>query len=179
MISVTRKSTCGYKFPFLRVEDLLLFAGVQPGGEGGGKPGISALKVQVEVAAGTVREIPFTKLAAELSLQNSHLAVQTANLGIFGGTVSGSGTVELASADGPAYQAKYRLERVDAAQLLKAAGSDQSVTGLLTAAGEVTTRGSSPAELKKSAAVTARLHLQDGTIRNPGKTGEKIPYSVM
>jgi hypothetical protein len=164
--------------PFLRVEDLQLFAGLQPTGEGGGKPGISALKAQVEVAAGTVREIPFTKLAAELTLKNSHLAVQTASLGIFGGTVSGSGTAELDSANGPAYQAKYRLERVDAAQFLKAAGSDQSVTGLLTAAGEVTLQGKSPAELKTSAAATARLHLQDGAINSPGKTGEKIPYSV-
>ena len=155
-----------------------MFAGLQPAGESGGKPGNSALKVQIEADAGTFREIPFTKLAADLSLQNSHLDVQTVSLGIFGGTVSGSGTAELDSAGGPAYQAKYRLERVDAAQLLKAAGSEPSVTGLLTAAGEVTMRGSSAAELKKSAAVTTRLHLQDGVINNPGKTGEKIPYSV-
>jgi len=171
------KITLRVNFPFLRAEDLLLFAGLQPPSGSSEKPGTVALKLQVAAAAGTVREIPFTRLAAELSLQNSRLDIQTAGLGILGGSVVGSGRAELDAVNGPAYQLQYRLDRIDAAQFLKVSGYEQSVTGQLTAAGAVTMQGSSPAELGKSVALTARLHLQDGVINSPAVPGEKIRYS--
>ncbi len=178
----TPKISLRVGFPFLRAEDLLLFAGLQPAGGSSGKPGSIALQLQVAAAAGTVREIPFAGLAAELSLQNSRLDIQSVSLGILGGTVSGSGTAELDSIGGPAYQAQYRLDHVDAAHLLKVAGVGQSVTGELTAAGELTARGNTPEELKKSARVTADLELNSGRLVIAAAAGEgkgrEVPFKA-
>jgi len=171
------KITLRASFPFLRAEDLLLFSGLQPASGSPGKPGTIALKLQVAADAGTVREIPFTRLTAELSSQGNQLGIQAVSLGILGGSVSANGRIELDSAGGPAYQAEYRLDQVDAGQFLQAVGGEQSVTGKLSATGAVSVRGSSPAELRKSIALSAKLHLQDGVINSPVVPGEKIPYS--
>jgi uncharacterized protein involved in outer membrane biogenesis len=166
-------------FPFLRVEDLQALTGLKPPGGDADKTGDVALKIRVTAEAGSVREMPFAKLDTELSVNNSRLAVQALSVDVFGGTVSGSGTVDPGSGGVPSYQAQYRLVRVDAAQLSKAAGVERAISGKLTAEGELKVQGKDRADLKKSAVVTAKVHLQDGLLSNPKEMGEKIPYRVL
>jgi len=166
-------------FPYLWMEDMEALAGLKRAGKAEGQPQDFTLQAEVSAAAGSFREIPFEHLAASLSVQKGEMAIKSLGVGLFGGTVSASGRADFAGNGGAQYQAQYRLDRVDAAQLLIVAGVGPSVTGQLTAAGEVTMRGDNPAELKKSAAVAVHLHLHDGSINNPGKTGEKIPYSII
>jgi uncharacterized protein involved in outer membrane biogenesis len=142
-----------------------------------------ALTARVTSPTGSFRDIPFENLDSDLSLENSRLAIQALKVNLFGGTVAGSGRVDFAAAGGPQYQAAYRLDRVDAAQLFTAAGRGEKISGRLTAEGELTARGSSRDDLRKNARVTANLHLQDGKLYRSGPAtgdaGVTIPWSAL
>jgi len=167
-------------FPFLRVEDFEALGGLKYAGADREKAGELSLKLGVTAAAGSVRGISFAKLDSKVLLKGDQLAVTALSVTAFGGTVSGSGTVELNSSGGPFYQARYRLERVDAAQLSKVAGVERSITGLLTADGDLKMQGSNPEVLKRSVSGTVRrLRLQDGLLPNPVGSGDAIPCDVL
>ncbi|HEY6008117.1 MAG TPA: AsmA-like C-terminal domain-containing protein, partial [Geobacteraceae bacterium] len=131
-----------------------------------------------EASAGT--RIPCGVLDAHLTLKDEVLAVQGLNAEIFGGTVSGNGWVDFTAKGGPAYQAHYRLDRVDAARLLREAGIQQQLTGLLAAEGEVTFRGNTREELKNTAQGDATILLTEGVFRLPAtaelKTAHEFPF---
>jgi hypothetical protein len=170
------KITLSANFPFLRVEDMAPLTRLKRAGRDKALPHVMALKARVTSEAGNVRDIPFEKLDTELSLENNRLVVQTLNVGVFGGSVSGSGQADTAAKG--VYQARYRLDHVDAAELLRAAGIKGYITGLLAAEGELTARGDNQEELKKTASGYAKIHLREGGLYRwtPWAQGENTLY---
>ncbi len=177
------KITLSANFPFFRVEDMAPLTQLKRAGHDKALPHVMALKARVTAEAGTVRDIPIEKLDTELSLENNRLVVQTLNVGVFGGSVSGSGQADAAAAGGPVYQARYRLNHVDAVELLRAAGIKGYITGLLAAEGELTARGNNREELKKTASGSAEIHLREGglyaLLDTRGGAGVNIPYTAL
>jgi uncharacterized protein involved in outer membrane biogenesis len=176
------KIALNVSFPFLRVEDMTPLTRLKHAG-GDKVLRIRALKVRVTTRVGTVRQIPFEKLDTELSLENSRLVVETMRVGIFDGSVSGNGQADFSAAVGPTYDASYRLNHIDAAKLLRAAGVKGYITGLLSAKGELTVRGNSADEWKKNARVSAQIELNNGMIRpamHAGSgTARAIPFEKL
>ena len=134
-------------FPQLRVEELVPLTGLKRAGTEG-EPRDISLRARVTSAAGSFRDIPFKLLDTEFSLEKNLLDVQAFRAGMFGGTVSGSGKADFATHDGPAYQANYRLEQVDATRLMGAAGVTGYLAGTMNATGELTAQGVTTEELK-------------------------------
>jgi hypothetical protein len=124
-----------------------------------------------------VGEAPFHQFSSELSLENNRLDLKSLNVGILGGAVAGSGQVDFAAAGEPAYQARYRLDRLDAARLLGAAGVREYLAGLLSGVGELTARGGNPDELKKGARGSANIEVREGTVRTYGTAGQEAVAS--
>jgi uncharacterized protein YhdP len=109
-------------------------------------------------------KIPVSVLDANLSFTRGAISVQGLNAGVFGGTVSGSGTLDPGFAGGPLYQARYRLERVDAEQLSRVTVVKLGITGQLSANGDLTMQGSSPDGLRKTARGSADIELNNGAV---------------
>jgi uncharacterized protein involved in outer membrane biogenesis len=174
------KVTLRADFPYLVVEDLAPLTQLRRSGEDEEHPRSIVLKAHVTSAAGRARDIPFEHLDTELSLDNDQLAVQALRVGVFGGTVSGSGKADFAPDGGPMYQAHYRLAHVDAAKLMRAAGGQEYFTGTLAAEGELAARGSGWEQLKNYGRGLAEIELSDGTIHLPagGGTG-RIPFKSL
>jgi len=153
-------------FPQLRLEELLPMAGLQrAGGEGQSRE--ITLRASVTATAGSGRDIPFKQLETELTLEKNRLVIPMFRVGMFNGTIAGSGKADFAANGGPTYEASYGLDHVDAAQFLKAAGAKPYISGLLQATGVLTARGSTPAELKAAVQGSAEILLTDGVLKIP------------
>ena len=170
-------------FPFLKAEDMAFLSGLRRKDTDPGHPPPIALQARVSAASGTVGETHFSRLAAEFSLDNSRLVLPALNVGILGGTLAGSGQVAFTAAGGPVYEARYRLDRLDAARLLGAAGVREYLDGLLSGEGELTARGGNRDELKKSACGSANIEVREGTVRTYGAAGQEavasFPFSSL
>ncbi len=154
-------------FPYLRVEDLAPLTRLKRAGDDEEHPQEITLKAQVTSAAGSVRDIPFKQLDTELSLEHKRLEVHSLSVGVFGGSVSGSGGADFAADGGPMYQVRYRMNHVDVAQLLGAAGVKRQITGQLAAEGELTSQGINREDLYNTAQGYAEITLTDGIYRFP------------
>jgi uncharacterized protein involved in outer membrane biogenesis len=127
-------------------------------------------QAELKRAAGGV---PCSRLDATLALDQGSITVADVKASIFGGSVTGSGRFDFATDAEKKYQAHYRLERVDAAQLQRVAGVPEYLTGKMTAEGELTAAGNSPAALKNTATVATELDVSEGVAR----VGEsRIPF---
>ncbi|HEY5974381.1 MAG TPA: AsmA-like C-terminal domain-containing protein, partial [Geobacteraceae bacterium] len=108
------------------------------------------------------------------------VTVQSLQVKAWGGSVAGSGQVDLTAADGPLYRAHFRLDQIDVAQLQQAAGTGRIVTGALAADGEISAQGKTGIELLRSATWQAELVLADGVLFIPAGSdlnkAREIPY---
>jgi len=151
-------------FPVLRVEDLLPLTRLTLGDKTTDQPGVDIIKARVSIGSGAVRNFTFKQFRTDLSLEKNQLAVHSVNVGIFGGTVSGSGHADFSMNGEPRYEARYRLAHVVADEFLQTAGLQRMTTGKLSGEGEMTARGDSLEALKASATLSGELTLEDGLI---------------
>jgi len=169
-------------FPFLRVEDLVFLGRITPAGDAAAAPSLSPVVTALVTSdAGTLGDISFSKLHADLSLENSRLLVSALRAGVFGGAVSGAGAADFGAAKEPGFQAHYLIDQIDAAQLVRAAGGRGGLlAGLLTAEGKVAARGKDREGLYTSAQGTAKLEIRKGTFRpapdREGGAGYLLPF---
>ena len=146
--------------PHLELSDLLpLFA---PSTGGGNR---LTLKAHLTAAEGKVQEVPFQRLRCQLLLEDRVLTLQPLDFSSFDGEVSGKVRVDF-SQGAPRYQTSCSLQRVSAERLLHAMGVEkQQLTGTLSLQGELSARGESGADWRKSAAGSVRLRVEHGSIR--------------
>jgi len=147
--------------PHLVLEDLTsLFAG-QAGA--GGAP--FTLKARLTAAEGMAREIPFQRLKCVVMLEDNILYLQPVDFSCLEGEVTGKARMDFGSAP-PRYQTNFNLQRISAERLLLALGvKKQMVIGALSLQGELSVKGESSAEFKKSALGALKLRVEHGNIR--------------
>ena len=170
-------------FPYLRGEDIVPLSRLRrAGGDQERAEGI-VLTARVTSAAGSMRDIPFENLDTELYLDNDRLDVRSLRVGVFSGSVSGSGAADFAADGGPTYWARYHLDHIDTARLVRATGAKPHLTGSLSADGALAARGKTWEELKRTIHVTAGLHMREGEIIAFPSANENeavhIPYNVL
>jgi uncharacterized protein involved in outer membrane biogenesis len=166
------------RFPFLKVEDMMFLVRLRRSGEDRGPLSVPSLEARINCESGTVTDIPFGKLNAELSLEHKQLLIRSLKMGTFSGTVSATGQADFGSVAGPNYRARYRLDHMDLAQLVHASGLKDIASGLLTAEGELAWRGNNKEELRKTARGSAEIELSDGMIRLAAQSGQKKPLDI-
>jgi len=150
----------------LDVDDLLLLARFSTQGataDQGVPKGDMKLKLTAE--AGKYGRIPFSKLNVTAHQDAGILYLQGLDAVVFGGRLAAKGRVAPGGDLGSRYDLNLNLERVDADRFLNALDITRDVTGSLNIQGDVTARGETIAEIKKTALGSVRLRLEDGTLR--------------
>ncbi|HLO25759.1 MAG TPA: AsmA-like C-terminal region-containing protein, partial [Geobacteraceae bacterium] len=165
------KITVRADFPYFKAEDLAPLTRLQRAGNNGERTPDITLKATVTAAAGSIRDITFEKLDTALTLNNDLLDVHSLTVGVFGGIVSGNGKADLAADGGPMYQARYRLDRVDATRLLRVTGTEHHLTGRMAGEGEVSFQGNNLEHMKNTTLGHAEIMLTDGALNFPAAGG--------
>jgi uncharacterized protein YhdP len=150
----------------LDVDDLLLLAqiGTQGGAASQGVPK-NDLKLKLTAEAGKYGRIPFSKLNVLAHQDAGILYLQDLDAVVFGGSVSAKGRVAPGGGLGSRYDLNFSLEHVDADSFLHSLDITRDVTGALNVQGDVTARGESIADIKKTALGNVRLRLEHGSLR--------------
>ena len=154
----------------LDLGDLLLLA--KPSGQGGGEaqpreaqaPSRLNLKLKLNVEAGKYEKVTYSKLNATLHQENGILYVQGLEAGLFDGRVTAKGRIAPGNGQERRYDLNFGLERVNAERLLQALDVNKAITGTMSLSGDLTARGATLADLKRTALGNVKLKLEKGTL---------------
>ena len=158
-------------------EDLMLLTELERTGKKGGPPkgvgpgegtgGGFTIKAVIRADSGRAKGIDYEKLTTTAMYENHILYVQPVELTAFGGHVSGKGRLDFGTNGAPPrYQFSYNLEKVSADRFLQAFGvKKQEVTGTLSLQGELTAKGKTTTDLKKTALGSIHLKCEKGSLK--------------
>lgn len=127
--------------------------------------GKADLKLKLVVDAGIYGRLPFSHLNASVSQESGIIYLQSLDAGVFGGTLSAKGRVAPGGGLGSRYDLTFNLEHANAERCLQTMEFSREVTGTLNLQGDVTARGESIADIKRSALGNVRLKLEKGSLR--------------
>jgi uncharacterized protein involved in outer membrane biogenesis len=162
----------------LDVEDLFLLRGppsqpiaASPLKKGG--PGIAFnqtvkdidLKLKLAVENGKYGRLPFSRLNAVASQESGIVYLQSIDAGLFGGRLRAKGRVAPDVDMGNRYDLTVNLEHVDAERFLQSLDITREVKGSLNLQGDVTARGNTLLDVKKTALGNLKLKLEKGSLR--------------
>ena len=154
--------------PNLIWEDLLLLSALESEKQPASPPS-SPLTLKATVAAerGKVRDIPFERLRSVIMLDNRILYLQPIEASIAGGRLNGTARIDLGRTGlDRRVQLGYRLENASAEQLALALDlKQQEIKGNLFLQGELTAKGDSAADIKRTALGSASIRIEDGSLR--------------
>jgi uncharacterized protein involved in outer membrane biogenesis len=144
----------------LELDDLTPLFGASSG-EGGGL----TLKANLTASEGKLKEIPFQRLKCVIMLEEKILYLQPFEFDSMEGVVSGKMRMDFGSG-APRYQVNCDLRRLSADRVMRAMGvNKQELTGTLSMQAELSAKGESAPELKRSALGAVKLKVEDGTIK--------------
>ena len=156
--------------PYLDLNDILLLLGLEKSGKAGstGKP--ITLKASIHAEAGQAFEVGFENLRTALLLENDIAYLQPAEFSAFGGRVTAKGRIDAGTKGSPPrYQFSYGLHKVSLDKFIQAFGIEkQEITGTLSMQGDLTGRGHTAADLKKSALGSIKFKCEKGSLQRFG-----------
>jgi uncharacterized protein YhdP len=123
------------------------------------------LKLKLVVDSGKYGRMPFTKLNAVASQESGIVYLQKIDAGVFGGRLHAKGRIAPDSELGNRYDLNFNLERIDAERFLQSFDITREVTGTLSVQGDVTARGNTLLDVKKTTLGNVKLKLEKGTLR--------------
>jgi len=123
------------------------------------------LNLKLNVESGKYEKIVYSKLNSTLHQENGILYIQGLEAGLFDGRVTAKGRIAPGSGRERRYDLNFGLERVNAERLLQALDVSKEVTGTMTLSGNLTARGASAADLKRTALGNVKLKLEKGALR--------------
>ncbi|MBJ6801749.1 DUF3971 domain-containing protein [Geomonas propionica] len=144
--------------PYLNPDDLMpLFGG--PGGEGP-----VTLRAQVTANEGKLKDFPFQRLKTTVFYENHVLQLLPFEFSSFEGEVTGRLRSDLVA---PArHNLSCSVQKVSAAALLHSLGvKKQEVTGAMSMQGDLSVRGESTADYKRSIQGNVKVRIERGSIR--------------
>jgi uncharacterized protein YhdP len=157
--------------PFLLWRDAAIL-----GGLGGGGPEhaektsdgqtVTPVKAGAPAEADRMGRLAFQNLQTTLIFDHPIFYIRAFAADALGGTLDGNGRIDLADAASPRYHFNFELDRLSAEQGLSLLDiKERTVTGTFSAKGDLTARGESIAELKKTALGNVRIQMQEGMLR--------------
>ena len=152
--------------PYLDVDDVVLLTRLEQWNAKGKSPVRVELKAAVQANSGKYKEIEFKRLKTVAMYGEGILYLQPAEFALFDGDVSGKGRFDFGSNGTPRYQVSFDLNRVSAEKIARAVGvKKQEITGTLSLQGELTAKGDTGADIKKTALGSMKLHIEEGSLR--------------
>ncbi len=152
--------------PHLEVEDILSLTSIEREKPAQSQSSPPVLKATLAATTGKVRDIPFELLKGVVMYDNRILYLQPVEALLAGGKLNGTARFDL-GAEGLArrFQTSYKLEKVSAENLVKALGmKTQEVKGTLSIQGELTAKGVTIPDIKRSALGSAKLRIEEGSL---------------
>ncbi|KAF0217552.1 MAG: AsmA family [Geobacteraceae bacterium] len=154
------------KSPHLEIEDVMLLTELEQEKKKDGPPAKIILKASIQANTGKFKDIPFEKLRTVAMYEDKILYLQPVEFATFGGRVSGKGRLDFGSNGVPRYQVSYALDNVSAERFTRAIGmKKQEITGTLSTQGELTAKGKTGEEIKKTALGSVKIRIEEGSLR--------------
>jgi uncharacterized protein YhdP len=152
--------------PYLELEDLILAGSLERPSKKEVPPAPLALKATFQVDSGKAHGIEFEKLNSTVQLENNILYLQPLDCSALNGHISGKVRIDFGANGAPRYQLSYKLNEVSAELFMKAVGvKKQQITGTMTLQGELTAKGKTGDEIKRTALGSTKIQLEEGSIR--------------
>ncbi len=148
----------------LDLDDLRMFASPAQNVESKKSQGVD-VKLALNVDAGNFGKLAFSKLSATAQQEKGVIYLQTLTTGVFGGKLTAKGRITPGGVQGDRYDLTLDILQADAEKLFTALDISREVTGSLTLRGDLTARGNTLLEIKKSALGNIRLSMVNGTLR--------------
>lgn len=147
----------------LDLDELLLVAGTGLEGENGGTG--TDLRLRVIADECSYNKVRLNRVGINLSRDSGVTYIHDLQAGLYGGRLDAKGRI---ASDGNRinrYDLNLKLDKVDASHLLRDLDISREVTGSLSLQGNLTARGSTMTDIKRSALGNLRLHLEEGKLR--------------
>jgi uncharacterized protein YhdP len=148
----------------LNLDDLRIFL-EPPQTTGGQKNSTFDIKLALDVEAGNAKKVLFNKLAATAQREHGTIYLHNLTTGLYGGTLTAKGRIVTHGDLGDRYDLTFDIAKSDAEKLFEALDISREVTGSLTVGGNLTARGNTLLDAKKSALGNLRLGMQSGKFR--------------
>lgn len=154
--------------PFMDIEDILLLAELEQGQKDGETEGGATIKASVNAEEVKFQKIRARQLHTVAMLENRVLYLQPVEFTAFGGHFEGKFRADFGSNGSPRYQTNFKAEKISAEELVQALElrlHNEIITGNLALDADVTAKGKSADELKRSILGNIKLHLKGGKLR--------------
>ncbi|MBV5338737.1 MAG: AsmA-like C-terminal domain-containing protein [Deltaproteobacteria bacterium] len=160
----TPQATISVTSSKLDLDDLRIFASpVQKGGSPQ-TPSLD-LNVALNIEAGNFGKLAFSKLEAAVKQENGIINLQHLSAGMLGGKFTAKGRITPGGAQGDRYELNLDISKAEADKLFDALEISREVSGTLALHGNLTARGNTLLDIKKSALGNIRLRMNDGMLR--------------
>ncbi|MDD2899772.1 MAG: AsmA-like C-terminal domain-containing protein [Desulfuromonadaceae bacterium] len=149
----------------LDLDDLRIFAASSQSSDGQSKNTGLDVKLALNVEAGKFGKVTFNQLRATAQQENGTIYLQNLTTGFLGGTLTAKGRIATSGDTGNRYDLTFEIAKADAEKLFTALDISKEVTGTLTLGGNLTARGNTLLDVKKSALGNLHLNMYSGKLR--------------
>jgi len=159
-----RQATLSVTSSKLDLDDLRIFSAPP---HPGGTPETAAMDVTMtlNVESGNFGRAAFTDLNATVQQEKGTLYLREMTAALAGGKLTAHGRIAPGGEQGDRYDLHFDITRADAEKILAALDISREATGTLSLQGDLTARGNTLLEVKKSALGNVRLQMGNGTLR--------------
>jgi hypothetical protein len=160
----TQQATISMTSSRLNIDDLRLFSS---SGQKRSPPQAAGpdLKLTLNAETGNFGKLKFEKLHTNVQRDKGTLYLENLSAEVPGGKLSAKGRIAPGGEQGDRYDLTIDITKADAEKLFAALDLSHEVTGSLTLHGDLTARGNTLGEIKKSALGNVRLNIINGKIR--------------
>jgi uncharacterized protein involved in outer membrane biogenesis len=123
------------------------------------------VKLTLNVESGNFGKLAFSKLNAAAQQDKGIIYLQNMTAGMLGGKLTAKGRIAPGGDKGDRYDLTLDISRADAEKLFAALDISSDVTGSLTLHGDLTARGNTLLDIKKSALGNVRLSMNNGKLK--------------
>lgn len=148
----------------LDLDDVRMISSASPP-EGSAQSSSLDVKLALNVETGNFGKLAFHKLNATAQQEKGIIYLQNLTAGVPGGKLAAKGRIAPGGEKGDRYDLTLDIYRADAEKLFAALDISREVTGSLTLHGDLTARGNTLLDIKKSALGNIQLTMVNGTIR--------------
>ncbi len=148
----------------LDLDDLRMFASPPQKEKIQQSPGPD-VKLALNIENGNFGKVVFSKLKAEAQQEKGTIYLQNLTAGFLGGKLTAKGRIAPGGEQGDRYDLTLDIARADAEKFFTALEISREVTGTLTLHGDLTARGNTLLEIKKSALGNVRLSMYNGKLK--------------
>jgi uncharacterized protein YhdP len=160
---LTPKATLSVTSTKLDLDDLRIFASPGQKGDVPQTPGLE-LKLALDVESGNFGKLGFSKLKADIQQEKGTIYLHQLTAGMLGGKLTAKGRIAPGGDQGDRYDLNLDISKAEADKLFDALEISREVSGTLALHGNLTARGNTLLDIKKSALGNIRLTMNNGKL---------------